>query len=71
MGHTVRRCKQPIKEDEAATGGTENVGFDTAEVTTPGGGNGWDKDAATTGGSANNEWENTAPAPIAAGGGGW
>ena len=73
MGHTIRRCKEPIKEDVGAADGKENLGFDTAGTNT--GGNGWDDGAAASGGSANKDWENTASAtPVAVpsgGGSGW
>ena len=72
MGHTVKRCKQPIKEDAGAADGKEDVGFDTADTNT--GGGGWDGGAAATGGSANNDWENAAsatPVAVAVADGGW
>ena len=67
MGHTVRRCKEPIKEDENAPPATGGGGF--GPVDTSKGGSGWD-DGAATGGSAHNDWE-VSGASVSVGGGGW
>ena len=70
MGHTVKRCKQPIKEEEgAAAGAQENLGFGTTDTATGGGGGGWDNGTGAPGGSAHNDWETSTPAPVAVGGG--
>ena len=79
MGHTVKRCKEPIKEDENAGGPPAGEpfgdagGFDTGaggfDSGTGGGSGEWETPAAT-GGSAHNEWETSKPAPVAVGGGG-
>ena len=70
MGHGVKRCKLPLKEEDGATGGQENLGFDSAD-TKAGGGGGWEDGAAATGGSANNDWENAASGTPVAVAGGW
>ena len=56
-GHTVRRCKQPIKEEEAGTNDDGGVagGFENLNI---GNGNGvWHPDIAPTGNGTGNDWE--------------
>jgi hypothetical protein len=75
MGHTVKRCKQPIKDEEG--GSMENDGGFGGE-SSGGGGGGWEQPVAT-GGSGQPEWESNnadtpafgGAAPVAAVGGGW
>ena len=64
MGHTIKRCKQPIKEEEGGdTGfGGEDAGF---------GGGGFGNDAGAGFNSGHNDWETGSAAPaVAVGGGG-
>jgi hypothetical protein len=71
-GHTIKRCKQPIKEQENTNpSGDGDGGFgDAADSGAGAGGGGWDdKPAADSG--AGGDWE-TQAAPVAvSGGGGW
>ena len=73
MGHTVKRCPQPIKENENAGGdaGFGNSGFDApapADTSTAGGD--WNNaDAAA--GSGHNDWEKSNPTVAVGGGSGW
>ena len=82
MGHTIKRCKQPIKEDENAPGAAETFGDAAAGAFDSGagagdfdapaaGGNEWDTSAAATGGSAHNDWETSQPVAVAAVGTAW
>lgn len=71
MGHTIKRCKEPIKEDEnAPTGGQEGQGFGAADASAGAGGD-WNA-GTTTNGAAHNDWEVATPAEVTvSGGGGW
>ena len=61
MGHTIKRCKEPVKEE--AGGAMENDGVFGGET----GGGGWDQ-PAVTGDSGQPEWEsNNADTPAFAG----
>jgi hypothetical protein len=52
MGHTIKRCKQPIKDEKG--GDMENDGGIGGE---PGGGDGGWEQPGATGGSGQPEWE--------------
>lgn len=75
-GHTVKRCKQPIKEQENAgpTGGDaasfgNSGGFDNANG---GAGGDWNQSGDTGASAGQQDWEKVVPeAPAAAAGGGW
>ena len=81
MGHTIKRCKQPIKEDENAGGADTGAGEAFGDAGAGGfdaGTGGFDAGAGTGGGdwntpaasgSAHNDWEVSQPAPVAVGGG--
>ena len=66
MGHTIKRCKQPIKEEEK-TGGDGGFG-DAGASKTDGGSGGWNSGAgAADSGSGQASWESK-PAGVIAGG---
>lgn len=80
MGHTVKKCKQPIKEDENAApaggfgdasggGFGDTATFGDAPAADAGASGGWDN-PAPTGGSAHNDWETGNSNAVAVGGAG-
>lgn len=76
MGHTHKRCKQPLKEElqtGGATGGAPagatggSGGFETADAGATAGG-GWEAADATTSGAGQNDWETSSTVAVTAGG---
>lgn len=78
MGHTIARCKEPIKEKEnaPAAGGDGFVdaadgGFSDAGANDGATAGGWDDGAASGAATGGNAWESNTSAVTVSAGSGW